>query len=107
MKVSDILRVKGGTLFTVTPGETLSAALDVMSHHDIGSLVVMELGDVVGMLTFREVIQAIQTPRNQQQVVAALEREVGNDADEVRVAAAFADAVDRALHLRGALVDGG
>jgi len=59
MKVSDILRVKGGTLFTVSPEETLSAALDVMSHHDIGSLVVMERGELVGMLTFREVIQAI------------------------------------------------
>ena len=59
MKVSDILRVKGGTLFTVSPEETLSDALDVMSHHDIGSLVVMAHGELVGMLTFREVIQAI------------------------------------------------
>jgi CBS domain-containing protein len=42
MKVSDILRVKGGTLFTVSPSESLSAALDVMSQHDIGSLVVMD-----------------------------------------------------------------
>ena len=59
MKVSDILRVKGGTLFTVSPGEALSSALDVMSQHDIGSLVVMDHGELVGMLTFREVIQAI------------------------------------------------
>src|SRR4051812_49000637 len=59
MKVSDILRVKGGTLFTVSPEETLSAALDVMSRHDIGSLVVMEHGEPVGMPPFREVIQAI------------------------------------------------
>ncbi|MGZ5274404.1 MAG: CBS domain-containing protein [Caldimonas sp.] len=59
MKVSDILRVKVGTLFTVSPGESLSAALDVMSQHDIGSLVVMDHGELVGMLTFREVIQAI------------------------------------------------
>ena len=59
MKVSDILRVKGGTLFTVSPSESLSAALDVMSQHDIGSLVVMDHGELVGMLTFREVIQAI------------------------------------------------
>ena len=42
MKVSDILRVKGGTLFTVAPDEPLSSALNVMSQHDIGSLVVME-----------------------------------------------------------------
>ena len=57
--MSDILRVKGGTLFTVSPGESLSAALDVMSQQDIGSLVVMDHGELVGMLTFREVIQAI------------------------------------------------
>jgi CBS domain-containing protein len=29
-----------------------------MAEKDIGSLVVMEHGDLVGMLTFREVIQA-------------------------------------------------
>ena len=59
MKVSDILRVKGGTLFTVTPDEALSAAVGVMAEKDIGSLVVMEHGDLVGMLTFREVIQTL------------------------------------------------
>lgn len=59
MKVSDILRVKGSTLYAVTPNEPLSKAVDIMAEKDIGSLVVMEHGDVAGMLTFREVIQAI------------------------------------------------
>lgn len=59
MKVSDILRVKGSTLFTVTPEEALSTAVNTMADKDIGSLVVMEHGDLVGMLTFREVIVAI------------------------------------------------
>jgi CBS domain-containing protein len=59
MKVSDILRVKGGTLFTVAPDEPLGVAVDAMSERDIGSLVVMDHGELVGMLTFREVIQAI------------------------------------------------
>jgi CBS domain-containing protein len=59
MKVSDILRVKGGTLFTAHPDEPLSGALNLMAEKDIGSLVVMEHGDLVGMLTFREVIQAL------------------------------------------------
>lgn len=59
MKVSDILRVKGGTLFTVSPEQRLADAIDVMSAQDIGSLVVMERGELVGMLTFREVIQAV------------------------------------------------
>ena len=59
MKVSDILRVKGNTLYTVAPDEPLSRAIDAMAEKDIGSLVVMEHGDLVGMLTFREVIQCI------------------------------------------------
>jgi CBS domain-containing protein len=59
MKVSDILRVKGNTLFTVNPDEALSLAVNTMADHDIGSLVVMDHGDLTGMLTFREVIAAI------------------------------------------------
>ena len=59
MKVSDILRVKGSTLFTTTPDRPLADALSQMAELDIGSLVVMEHGDLVGMLTFREVIQAV------------------------------------------------
>jgi CBS domain-containing protein len=64
MKVSDILRVKGGTLFTVAPDEPLSRAIETMAEKDIGSLVVMEHGDLVGMLTFREVIQCIVTSKH-------------------------------------------
>ncbi len=59
MKVSDILRVKGGTLYTVTPDERLALAVSTMAEKDIGSLVVMDRGDLVGMLTFREVIQTV------------------------------------------------
>ena len=59
MKVSDILRVKGNTLYTVTPDEPLAHAINVMAEKDIGSLVVMDHGDLTGMLTFREVILCI------------------------------------------------
>ena len=59
MKVTDILRVKGNTLYTVSPDQPLADAARTMSEMDIGSLVVMEHGDLVGMLTFREVINAI------------------------------------------------
>ena len=59
MKVSDILRVKGSTLFTIHPEQALAEAAKTMSDHDIGSLVVMDHGDLAGMLTFREVIQAL------------------------------------------------
>jgi CBS domain-containing protein len=59
MKVSDILRVKGGTLFTASPDQPLTEAVAAMSERDIGSLVVMDHGELTGMLTFREVIQAV------------------------------------------------
>jgi CBS domain-containing protein len=57
MKVSDILRLKGSTLYTVSPDSTLTGAVATMSDLDIGSLVVMAYGELVGMLTFREVIK--------------------------------------------------
>jgi hypothetical protein len=59
MKVSDILRVKGGTLFTVQADEPLANAMNDMAAKDIGSLVVMDKGVLAGMLTFREVIKQI------------------------------------------------
>ena len=59
MKVNDILRLKGSTLYTAQADEPLAQAVATMADKDIGSLVVVEHGDVVGMLTFREVIQAI------------------------------------------------
>ena len=59
MHVSDILRVKGNTLYTATPEEHLGTAIQLMAEKDIGSLVIMERGALVGMLTFREVIQAL------------------------------------------------
>jgi CBS domain-containing protein len=59
MKVDDILRVKGNTLYAVAPDQALAVAVKTMAELDIGSLVVIEHGDLVGMLTFREVILAV------------------------------------------------
>ncbi|HEU4620803.1 MAG TPA: CBS domain-containing protein [Burkholderiaceae bacterium] len=61
MKVSDILRLKGNALFTVSPDTRLEAAVHTMAEQDIGSLVVMEYGELVGMLTFREVIDRLHS----------------------------------------------
>jgi CBS domain-containing protein len=59
MKVSEILKVKGDILYTVTPDTPIGVAVDTMAEKDLGSLVVMEFGELVGMLTFREVIKAL------------------------------------------------
>lgn len=59
MLVSEILRIKGHTLFTTPPGQTVLEAVEVMAEHDIGSLVVMDHGRLAGMLTFAEVLKAL------------------------------------------------
>ncbi|NMM26256.1 MAG: CBS domain-containing protein [Glaciimonas sp.] len=59
MKVSEILTVKGNILYTVTPDTLMIDAINTMAEKDIGSLVVMEYGDLVGMLTFREVLKTV------------------------------------------------
>ena len=66
MEVSEILKVKGTTLFTVNPETMLSDAVIVMADHDIGSLVVMDRGRLVGMLTFREVIRVLARRQKEQ-----------------------------------------
>ena len=60
MQVSEILAVKGQALFTIAPGKTLADAVAIMTGQDVGSLVVFDAGRMVGMLTFREVLKAVQ-----------------------------------------------
>ena len=59
MRVSEILRIKGHTLFTTAPAGSVLDAVKAMAQHDIGSLVVMDRGRLAGMLTFREVLEAL------------------------------------------------
>ncbi len=59
MQVNEILKVKGSTLFTVTPDSMLSDCVVAMAENDIGSMVVMERGRLAGMLTFREVLRVL------------------------------------------------
>ena len=95
MKVSDILRLKGGTLYTVTPDERLAQAAATMSEKDIGSLVVMDRSDLVGMLTFREVIQTVV--RNGGQVGPGSVRAAMDDAPLICTMATELDEVRRMM----------
>ena len=60
LKVSEVLRVKGNALFTINPDKSVQNGIEHMSQSDVGSLVVMEHGDVVGLVTFREVLQYLK-----------------------------------------------
>jgi CBS domain-containing protein len=59
MRVRDILKLKGQALFTIEPDGRLADAVRQMVEHDIGSLVVMRGGAMAGLVTFRELLAAL------------------------------------------------
>src|SRR6266705_192828 len=59
MLVSEILRIKGNALFTTPPNGSVLEAVKAMAQQDIGSLVVMDRGQMMGMLTFAEVLERL------------------------------------------------
>jgi CBS domain-containing protein len=59
MQVKEILRVKGNRLLTIETSGRAVDAVRTMSEQNLGSLVVLEQGRMVGMLTFREILQAL------------------------------------------------
>jgi hypothetical protein len=61
MQVREILAIKGAVLYTIAPDKVLSSAVSVMTELDVGSLVCFAGGRMVGMLTFREVLKAVNT----------------------------------------------
>ena len=60
MLVSEILAIKGKVLFTIAPNRRIAEAVEIMNEQDVGSLVVFSRGEMVGMLTFREVLVTVQ-----------------------------------------------
>jgi CBS domain-containing protein len=73
MQVREILRVKGSTLFTATPQDLLSDAVAAMAESDVGSLVIMDHGKMVGVLTFREVLRAVTKHKGTTEAVKVAE----------------------------------
>jgi CBS domain-containing protein len=63
MLVKDILKIKGGQIFSIDPDALLPQAVNLMVEHDIGSLLVMEKGKMTGLITFREVLAAVHRHR--------------------------------------------
>ena len=65
MLVSEILRIKGSTLFSATPDMNVAEAVHSMADNDVGSLVVMDKGKLAGILTFRELIKVLDQRGNE------------------------------------------
>src|SRR3989442_14678156 len=61
MQVKEILRVKGNRLLSIEPSGRATDAVKTMAKENLGSLVVIEQGRMVGMLTFHELLRALAT----------------------------------------------
>ena len=59
MLVSQILRTKGDTVFTIAPDETVSAVAKLLNSRKVGALVVLEAEQVVGIVSERDVVRAV------------------------------------------------
>jgi CBS domain-containing protein len=59
MQVKEILRVKGNRLLSIEPSGRVVDAVSTMAKENLGSLVVLEQGRMVGMLTFHELMRAL------------------------------------------------
>ncbi len=52
--ISQILKAKGDKVWSIAPQETAHKALQLMSDKDLGALVVIDKGNVVGIFTERD-----------------------------------------------------
>lgn len=74
MQVRDILGDKGRTVHTCSPDDTLADAVDLLVGHNIGSLVVIENGEMVGIITERDILRASAAIRGPLDFVRVEER---------------------------------
>ena len=52
--VSELLKARDGTLWHVRPEDSVFAALELLAQHDVGALVVMDGGRLVGVVRERD-----------------------------------------------------
>ncbi len=60
MRIADVLRNKGASVATVTPETSVSGLLTELSVHNIGAMVVVSPDGVIGIVSERDVVRALQ-----------------------------------------------
>lgn len=59
MLVSQILRTKGDTVFTIQPADTVGTVAELLHARGIGALVVLDAERVAGIVSERDLVRAI------------------------------------------------
>ncbi len=54
LKIEDVLKTKGDTIWSVTSKDTVFRALEILADKDIGALLVIDEGKMVGIVTERD-----------------------------------------------------
>jgi CBS domain-containing protein len=74
MLVRDVLSDKGRIVHTCSPEDMLADVVDLLVGHNIGSLVVMHGGEMVGIITERDILRACAATRGPLNFVRVAER---------------------------------
>src|SRR4029077_14265541 len=74
MHVRDVLSSKGKLVHTCTPDDTLADVADLLVGHNIGSLVVMQDEEMVGIITERDMLRACAATRGPLESLKVSER---------------------------------
>jgi len=74
MYVRDILSDKGKHVHTCSPDDTLADVADLMVGHNVGSLVVMQDDEMVGIVTERDILRACAATRGPLEFLNVAER---------------------------------
>jgi CBS domain-containing protein len=61
--VRDILAVKGSHVLSIGPEATVLDAAVLMNEHKVGSLVVMSGGQLIGIISERDILMRVVVPR--------------------------------------------
>jgi CBS domain-containing protein len=74
MHVRDVLSGKSSLVHTCSPDDTLADVADLMVGHNVGSLIVMQDEEMVGIVTERDILRACAATRGPLEFLKVSER---------------------------------
>lgn len=109
MLVCQILKEKGDLVFTATPHETVAVAAALLHARKVGAMVVVEHGEVVGILSERDLVRLVAEGGAQalsQPISNCMSRDVVFAAPHETVDALLGRMTDRKIRHLPVLADG-